>query len=455
VLNDSIHYRENTLCCDDVPVPEIVAGAGTPVYVYSLRRALDNFRRIQAAFAALNAHIHYSAKANGSLALMRVLIGAGAGIDAVSGGEIYRALLAGASPESIVFAGVGKTADELRFALERSVGWFNVENVEECRLLNDIAGELGKTARVALRLNPDVWAQTHPHIATGHGGAKFGLTAETVVSLLARQAEYPHLQFAGIHVHIGSQLHDTGATQQAVRAALEVIAPYPAIRTVDIGGGLPVAYQPGESLPSAESFASSLMSLLKSYDVILEPGRSIIADAGMLVTRVLYVKRQGGQTFVIVDAGMTELIRPALYGAKHEIVSVTPPPAHNGTETPPPAPPRTRRGEKEGDDPKKMEWSHDETIPVQVVGPVCETTDVLGREVSLPADVKPGDLLAVLNAGAYGMVMASNYNARPRPPEVMVCEDGQSWKITRQRETWEDMARFETEEQSPIPPTQL
>lgn len=412
MLNESFHYQGNQLYCDSVRIADIAAEVGTPVYIYSLRRMLANLVRVRAAFAPLNAHIHYSAKANANLSILRAIVGADAGIDAVSAGEIYRALRAGAKAEDIVFAGVGKTADELRYAVEQGVGWFNIENVNELRLLNAIAAERGVRVRVALRFNPNVMANTHKHIATGHGGAKFGLSEHVIRQILASQTDYTNTRIEGIHLHIGSQLHDTAATVQAVEAALELIAPYPTIRTVDIGGGLPVPYRPDETLPAYESFAAELAPLLKGYEVILEPGRSIVADAGILVMRVLYLKDQGEGTFAITDAGMTELIRPALYEAHHEIV------------------PLCQR----------------DTEPVQahVVGPVCETTDVLGRNVSLPG-VQPGDLLAALTAGAYGMVMASNYNARPRPAEVVVSEDGTTWRIARRRETWDDLIAAEIE----------
>lgn len=407
-LNESFRYRaDGLLCCDDVPLGDIAAAVGTPVYVYSQRRMLHNYRQIRDAFAPLNAHLHYSAKANGSLSILRTLIEAGAGIDTVSGGEIFRALRAGAQPAQIVFAGVGKTREELRYAVEQGVGWINIENSGEAALLNDIAGLLGRTVRVALRFNPDVMAHTHKHIATGHGGSKFGLTAAAVQSLLAEQVQFPCLKFEGIHVHIGSQLHDTDATVEAVRAALALVAPYEAIHTIDIGGGLPAQYMPGESLPQPAVFAQALAPLLRGYAVILEPGRSIIADAGVLLTQVLYRKAQ----FVIVDAGMTELIRPMLYEAQHDIVPL-------------------RHADSAGD-------------PVQIVGPVCESTDVLATDRQLGA-VQAGDGLAVLGAGAYGMVMASNYNARPRPAEVMVMEDGHTWRVIRQRETWDDLIRGET-----------
>jgi diaminopimelate decarboxylase len=410
MLNESIRFQDGELYCDTVRVADIAAQVGTPAYIYSLRRALGNLRRIQTAFVPLNAHIHYSAKANGNLAVLRTLIDAGAGIDAVSAGEIFRALKAGARAEDIVFAGVGKTPEELRYAVEQGVGWFNVENVEELRLLDAIAAERNVSVRVALRLNPNVTARTHRHIATGHGGAKFGLAADVVSQILLTQSRYRNARIEGIHIHIGSQLSDTDATEQAVRSALAMIAPYPDIRTVNIGGGLPVTYRPDEHLPDYAAFAAALAPLLEDYDVILEPGRSIIADAGLLVMRVLYLKDQGDGAFVITDAGMTELIRPALYEAHHEIVPLR---QSDGAE-----------------------------IQAHIAGPVCETTDVLARNVTLNG-VQPGDLLAALTAGAYGMVMASNYNARLRPPEVVVHEDGETWHIARRRETWDDLVAAE------------
>lgn len=409
MLNDSIRYHNDLLYCDHIPVEEIAAQVGTPVYVYSLRRALHNLERIKSAFAALKPHIHYSAKANANLAVLRALGQAGAGVDAVSGGEIYKALKVGIPADQIVFAGVGKTPEELRYAVEQGVGWFNVENLAELALINQFAGEAGRQAQIALRLNPEVSANTHPYIATGHGGAKFGLTAESIAGVLRDQSAYPHLRFAGIHIHIGSQLGDAEATVKAVRAALALIAPYPQMRVVNIGGGLPVAYKPDQPVPDFAEFANVLTPLLKDYTVLLEPGRAIIADAGTLIARVLYTKQQAGQTFIITDASMAELIRPALYQAHHEIVPV------------------------------KQEQN---SITANIVGPVCETADVLGRSLPLP-DVQTGDLLAALTAGAYGMVMASNYNQRLRPAEVVVSADGASWHVARPRETWADLVEKE------------
>ncbi|MDZ4766877.1 MAG: diaminopimelate decarboxylase [Chloroflexota bacterium] len=412
MLNPSIHYVEGRLYVDAVPIEDIVKVTDTPVYIYSFPRVLHNLRRIQDAFADLNAHIHYSAKANANLALLKMLIHAGAGIDAVSAGEIYKALNAGCAPEQIVFAGVGKTNDELRFALDQKIGWFNVENVDELRTLNKLAGEAKTTARVALRFNPDVVASTIPQIATGHSNAKFGLNADIVRDLLTTRATYANVQIAGIHLHIGSQLGDIEASVRAVKLARSLVHPYPDIRVMNIGGGFPVAYRPDQKFPTPSDFAAALKPLLLGYELMLEPGRAIIADAGILVARILYVKRQGSARFAIVDAGMNDLIRPALYGAHHEIVAVS------------------------------EKFESETILEYQVVGPVCESTDVLSKSAYLPA-ARAGDLVAALSAGAYGMVMASNYNARPRPPEVVVDPDGKTWRTVRRRETLEDLLAAE------------
>lgn len=409
-LNESIRYQNQELHVDNVPVAEIVKAVGTPVYIYSLRRALNNYERIKKAYAHLDHHVHYSAKANATLAVLRALIQAGAGIDCVSAGEIYKALQAGAKAENIVFAGVGKSPEEIQFALENGVGWFNVENVAELSLINQFAANLGRdNVRVALRLNPEVTANTHPYIATGHGGAKFGLTMETIAHLLAKQSDYTRLKFSGLHVHVGSQLGDTHATVTGIEKALELLTPYENMRTLNIGGGMPAHYD-DKPLPSFDDFAKAVTPLVKGYTILLEPGRSIIADAGILVARVLYNKSQAAQNMLIVDASMTELIRPALYEAKHQVIPV-----------------------KEGEISQTQ----------QIVGPVCETSDVLARDVEMP-DMEAGDLVALLTAGAYGSVMASNYNARPRPAEVVVNPDGESWQIARQRESWADLIRGES-----------
>lgn len=406
-LNDSFAWRDGALWCDDVPLDAIASAVGTPAYVYSAARIRSNVARLRAAFAPLNPAIHYSLKANANLAVVRLLADLGLGMDAVSGGEIARALRTGVNPSDIVFAGVGKTPDELAYALDKGVGWINVESRAELELLDRLAAGRGARPRVALRLNPGVSAQTHRHIATGHFGAKFGIAPEIVADILAHRGATPHVEIAGLHVHIGSQLGSGAETAAAVREAQALARPYPALRTLNIGGGFPVAYTGDEHYPAPEEFAAALAPLLDGWQVKLEPGRSLVADAGALLVSVLYVKHQGGARFVIVDGSMTELIRPALYEAVHPVI-----PLRDG----PPA-----------------------GIAV-VAGPVCESADILHRGAELP-DLAPGDRLAILVAGAYGMVMASNYNQRTRPPEVLVEDD--AWRVVRRRETWDDLMRLE------------
>ncbi len=412
VFNPSIRYEAGRLKIDDVDIESVVNDVGTPLYVYSLKRLTANYQRIRKAFAPLSARLHFSIKANGNLDVLRALKRAGAGFDCVSGGEIYRALMAGAEGRDIVFAGVGKTRDEIRYAIHNGIGWINVENIGELEHIDSIAAEYDSdNLRVALRLNPEVTATTHPYMATGHGAAKFGLTADVIRELLRRQERYPQIDFSGIHIHIGSQLGDSEATLAALDKLLALVKPWPQIKKINLGGGLPVAYRFEETAPSLEALAEELAPRLKDYTVLLEPGRSVVADAGLLVAEVLYVKRQADQVFAVIDASMAELMRPALYGAHHEIVPL-----------------------READE---------ESITTQVVGPVCESADVLTRDRQLPP-LQPGDKVALMTAGAYGMTMASNYNARPRPAEVVVAEDGMSWRVSRRRETVEDMLKGET-----------
>jgi diaminopimelate decarboxylase len=408
ILNESIRYLNGVLCCDGVALDVIADAVGTPVYVYSEARMLANVRRLQTAFAPLAATLHYSLKANANLALIRLLSHAGLGMDAVSAGEIFRARRAGVDPRSIVFAGVGKTRTEIAYALDTGVGWFNVESRDELGVLNALAGERKRIATVALRLNPGVEAKTHHHIATGHFGAKFGMPPDAVAEVLERRSEYSHLRIAGLHVHIGSQLGDVRQTVEAVRAAQALADPYPDFRTLNIGGGFPVRYTEADDYPPPSAFAEALAPLLQGWKVMIEPGRSIIADAGLLLVSVLYVKDQGGHRFAIADGSMTDLLRPALYEAVHPVVPVHP---------------------REG----KMS-------PTILAGPVCESADVLNRHALLP-DLEESDRLAVLVTGAYGVVMASNYNMRTRAPEVLV--GGDSWRIIRRRETWDDLLRLE------------
>ncbi len=408
MLNDSFYYQSETLWCDGVPVNTIADAVGTPVYVYSTTRLIGNVSHLQHAFEPLSPSIHFSIKANGNLALLRRLNSAGLGMDAVSAGEIYRALQAGVNPAHIVFAGVGKTRAEIAYALEVGIGWFNVESPAELRLLNTLAGSMGQMPTVALRLNPGIQAQTHHHIATGHFGAKFGMTPDVIRDLLARRAEFPHLYIAGLHIHIGSQLGDVRETVASVKTAQALADPYPDIRTLNIGGGFPVNYTESDEFPPLEAFVTALAPELNGWHLMIEPGRSIVADAGVLIVSVLYAKEQGDQRFVITDGSMTELIRPALYEAVHPVI-----PVHVSDK--------------------------DTTLTI-VAGPVCESSDVLHRGERLPP-LHESDRLAVMVTGAYGMVMASNYNMRTRPPEVLVDDD--SWHVIRRRETWQDLLRLE------------
>lgn len=416
----SEHVRFNTdreLSVGGVTVASLASAHSTPTYIYSLDQVLDSFRTIRDAYAVHhnNVTIHYSLKANANFSIVKALVKEGCGIDCVSAGEVFKALRCGCDPEHIVFAGVGKTREELEFAIDNGVGWFNVENELELSHLNNIAEAKGaalqRPVRVALRLNPDVQANTHPNIATGHGGAKFGLPIEVAESILQRADAFPHLTFKGLHCHIGSQLGDTVATRRAIEIAVALVEKYPSITALNIGGGMPVSYD-GSEKPPPSDFAAAVCPLLQKYEVMLEPGRSIVASAGVLVTRVLYRKDQAGHKMLIVDASMTELMRPALYQAKHAVFPVV-----------------------EADPSEPLEQ-------FTLVGPVCETTDVLAREVMLPARCGvPGQLLVLMTTGAYGFAMANNYNARPLPAQVVV--RGGVAAVSTARQTFADLLRDE------------
>jgi diaminopimelate decarboxylase len=405
----AFNYQADQLYCEHVALNALADQVGTPCYVYSLDRLRANYRRLATAFAALKPAIHYSLKANANLAIIRALIAEGAGLDAVSGGEIYRALAAGADPAHIVFAGVGKTADELDYALAQRIGCFNVESSQELTRLNDLAATRGVRAMVALRFNPDVQAHTHHYIATGHAAAKFGISEAETLAILAAPERYPALDIHGLHVHIGSQLESAVETGLAAQRAIAIIDAFPQLRRLNMGGGFPVPYN-DETYPPVEAFAAAIGESIGGRQIALglEPGRYIVADCGALLVTVQYVKQVGDQRIIVTDGGMTELIRPALYGARHPIRAVT--------------------------------NSGGPASPAQVVGPICESADVLHPEAPLP-DMPPGARLAVLMVGAYGAVMGSTYNARPRPPEIVV--EGAHWKIVRRRETWADLVQFE------------
>jgi diaminopimelate decarboxylase len=407
-------YRENTLYCEDVPLADIAKAAGTPAYVYSSRIILDNYRAYDEAFGDLAHSICYAVKANSSLGILSLLAKAGSGFDIVSAGELFRVLRAGGDPKRVVFSGAGKTAAEVEYALCQGIHSFNCESEAELALIDALAGRLGVKAEFAMRVNPDVNAATHPYIATGLHDHKFGVDIAEVEAVYDRARSLDNLVASGVSCHIGSQLLDTDPVLEAVDKILALIGRLRAaghlIRHVDLGGGLGIAYKSAETTPEIGAFIGALRKKVEGANlaVMVEPGRSIVGAAGALLTRVLYRKRTSKKEFVIVDAGMNDLLRPALYQSHHEIVPL-------------------RKSDRPG-------------IVADIVGPVCETSDFLarGREV---ANAAPGDLLAVSTAGAYGFVLASNYNSRPRPPEILVSGDG--WRTIRARETVEDLIRGE------------
>lgn len=408
-------YSESSLYCDGVALDDIARRAGTPCYVYSGRAILENFRAYEEGLGDLPHMTCYAVKANGSLGILSLLVKAGAGFDIVSGGELYRVLKAGGNPERVVFSGVGKRSDEIDFALEKGIHSFNCESEPELALVNALAARHGVQASFALRVNPDVNAETHPYISTGLREHKFGIDIREAEAIYNRTRELKNLKAAGVSFHIGSQLVDVSPIFEAGEKALDLVgrlraAGHP-ITEIDLGGGLGVVYQSTDHPPAIRTFADCIRQRLAGagLTVMLEPGRSIIGPAGILLTRVLYRKRNVDKEFVVVDAAMNDLIRPSLYRSHHDILPL------RTTDRP--------------------------DILADVVGPVCETGDFLARDRKL-ANVAPGDFLALATAGAYGFVQASNYNARRRPAEVLVEAD--QWRIIRARETYEDLVRGET-----------
>jgi diaminopimelate decarboxylase len=408
-------YRDDGFFCEDVPLDHIAERFGTPCYVYSAGAITTNYGAYGDALAGLPHDVHYAAKANGTLGILSLLAGLGAGFDIVSGGELFRVLKAGGDPAKVVFSGVGKTAVEMEYALQNGIGSFNCESEGEVALLNETAGRLNKQPVVALRVNPDISADTHPYIATGLRDHKFGIPFEVAERIYTDSARFPHLRFEGVSCHIGSQIFDTSVFFDALEKVLNLVAKLRAagvsVRQLDLGGGLGIAYRPDETTPSISDYAAGLARALHGKDLrlMIEPGRSIVGQAGVLLTRVIYRKPADSKQFFVVDAAMNDLIRPALYQSHHEIVPVT------------------RRAA--------------EMVTADVVGPVCETGDFLARDRQMPA-VDPGELLAICTAGAYGFVLASNYNGRPRAPEVLV--EGGEARLIRERETYDDLIRGET-----------
>ncbi|BCX89917.1 diaminopimelate decarboxylase [Methylomarinovum tepidoasis] len=410
---DFFDYRDGELYAEDVPVAAIAAAHGTPAYVYSRATLERHWRAFDAAFGDHPHLICYAVKANSNLAVLNLLARLGSGFDIVSVGELERVLRAGGDPAKVVFSGVGKREDELRRALEVGIRCFNVEVPQELDRLERLAKEMGVRAPVSLRVNPDVDARTHPYIATGLKENKFGIDVAEALDLYRRIADSSHLEVEGIDCHIGSQLTQVEPFLDALDRVLELAEGLAVegvtLRHLDLGGGLGIRYR-DENPPLPAEYVAALLDRLggRGWEILLEPGRAIAGNAGILVTRVEYLKRTSAKWFAIVDAAMNDLLRPALYDAWQEIVPVRP---------------RREAPVREYD----------------IVGPVCETGDFLGRGRRLA--LSEGDLLAVRSAGAYGFTMSSNYNSRPRPPEILV--DGDRVHLARRRETLEDLWRGE------------
>jgi diaminopimelate decarboxylase len=408
-------YQGDELFCEEVPIQQIAEQVGTPCYIYSHRTLIRHFHAFDQAFQAIPHIVAFAMKSNSNLAVLRLLAKEGSGADIVSGGELFRALQAGMLPNKIVFAGVGKTKEEIRYALESDILMFNVESPGELQQINEVAGAMGMQARVALRINPDIDPQTHPYISTGLKKSKFGIGADRALEEFDTAGKLPHINVVGVHSHIGSQLTQVAPFVDALKKAIALIQTLQAkgvhIQYLNIGGGLGITYS-DETPPQPKELAEAISPLLQtvSCQIIMEPGRSIVGNAGILVTKVLYNKDGANKRFVIVDAAMNDLLRPSLYDAHHDIQPVV-----------------------------KNESSVVNTV--DVVGPICESGDFLAKDRKMPQS-QPGDLLAVMSAGAYGFTMASNYNSRPRVPEVLV--KGKDIMVIRKRESYEDLIRGES-----------
>lgn len=406
-------YKGNELYCEDVSVREIAASVGTPFYLYSYKTLIDHYRKLREAFAELNPLICFSMKANSNLAILSALVKAGAGLDVVSGGELFKALKVGCDPKKIVYASVGKTEKEIETAISAGILFFNVESSPELALIDKVAHRMRRVVDCALRANPDIDPHTHKFITTGKAENKFGLDFKTVGEIFLRRGEFPNVRLRGIHIHIGSQITEAEPFRRAISKVAGLVNHIEAegakIHWLNIGGGLGIIYNK-EHPQTAARFAKAVVPMIRKLNVrlILEPGRFIAGNSGILVAKVTYVKRTRSKNFVIIDAAMNDLIRPALYEAYHEVLPVV-----------------KRQGRR---------------ILADVVGPVCETGDVLAKDRKLQ-EFEPAELIAIMGAGAYGFTMSSNYNSRPRAAEVMVMR-GKSY-VVRERETYEDLIKGE------------
>jgi len=414
-LEDSYYYGEDGLRCEDVAFSEIAGTVGTPTYVYSYDALEKAYRELEEAFSGLDHMICYAVKANSNLSVLRALASFGAGADIVSGGELYRAMKAGFDPKKVVFAGVGKTEDELMAGLGERILLFNVESASELEHIERLGARHGKRARVALRVNPDVNPETHAHVSTGHGASKFGIPVEEALALAERVLEYRCIDLIGVHQHIGSQITKLAPYAESVEKSAQLVDELKRrgfdIKYFNIGGGLGIRYK-DEEAASPKELVDAVRPTLEALGtsgtkILCEMGRYIAGNAGVLLTRVIYRKRSGGKNFLVADAGMNDLLRPSLYDAYHEVR-----PVNDGAAA----------------------------APADLVGPVCESGDYLARDRDLP-DAAEGDLLALMRAGAYGFSMASNYNSRPRPAEVLV--KGDRWAVVREREHLADLVKGE------------
>lgn len=408
------HFKKGELHCEEVKIGVIARSVGTPCYIYSYKTLVDHFTKIQKAFAPVNPIICFAMKANDSLSVIKALVDQGAGLDIVSLGELKKAKIVKVDPQKIVFASVGKTREEIEEAINARILFFNVESLPELERINAIAKSMGKVASAAIRINPDVQAPTHDFITTGTLKKKFGIDLKTTRQIFRNRKKYPHVNINGVHIHIGSQITSGKPFAGAIRKTVEFINELRRdgihIEYLDIGGGLGIIYK-DEKPQTAQQYADLVLPILKNtgLKIIMEPGRFIVGNAGIFVTKALYLKDNGFKKFLVVDGGMNDLIRPSLYDAYHEIVPVK--------ET------KARK------------------IKVDVVGPICESGDFFAHDRMIPK-VNDGDLLAVMSAGAYGYVMASNYNVRGRAPEVMV--KGKEFEVITKRETFEDLIKGES-----------
>jgi diaminopimelate decarboxylase len=407
-------YKDHQLRCEEIAIQQIAEKVGTPFYLYSYHTLVRHFTVFDEAFKGIPHLICFSAKANSNLALLRLFSNLGGGVDVVSGGELYRALKGGADPKKIVYSGVGKREDEIEYALRTGILMFNVESSQELEVINDVAGRIGKKAAIAIRVNPDINAKTHPYISTGLKQNKFGIDILRAPMAYRTASQLPFLKIVGIDCHIGSQLVAVEPIIEALKKLKQLVESLRQegieIQYLDLGGGLGITYE-DEEPPHPVEYASSILDEVRGFGctLILEPGRVIVGNAGVLVSKVLYIKENEEKRFIIVDAGMNDLVRPSYYGSYHQILPV-------------------------------KEESREEIL-ADVVGPICESSDFLakGRRIQ---NLRSGELIAVMSAGAYGFSMSTNYNSRPRIPEVLVRDD--QMFVIRRREGYEDLIRGET-----------